>query len=106
MVMTSQQRAAHPERAVDPAVDPAVDAAADVDARPAVEAELADPYADWRPPALPVSRAFALADLRGAAILMAILAVLGGPVGLLWAVLAPHATAARSDGLALYVGFD
>lgn len=95
--MTSEQRAAEPAP-----VDP-VDV---VEPRPTVDADLADPYARWRPPPLPPRRAFGLSDLRGAAVMAAILGALGGPVGLLWAWLAPHATAARSDGVAVYVGFN
>jgi hypothetical protein len=74
--------------------------------RPTVDADLADPYAHWRPPPLPVSRAFGVGDLRGAAIMAAILGALGGPAGLLWAWLAPHATAARPDGVAVFVGYN
>ncbi|WP_163505564.1 DUF2567 domain-containing protein [Fodinicola acaciae] len=90
--MTSEQQAADPAPVDEP--------------RPTVDANLADPYAHWQPPPLPISRAFAVGDLRGAVIMAAILTVLGGPAGLLWTLLAPHASAVRSDGVAVYAGFN
>jgi hypothetical protein len=53
-----------------------------------------EPERWYRPGALPFRRAFPPGDLRAAALVVVVAAVLGAPVGAIWAVTGPHASVA------------
>lgn len=79
------------------------------DRTPAGDPAAGDPAAvdpaNWAPPRLSPRRAFAFADLKSAAKVALALSAGGILAGLLWAVVAPHATVLSTADGAVYAGY-